>query len=252
MSKRGEYPVTLPDVMIAYKLGDLNNHPYYPAAKAGDFEAAFRIARDMITSNIADKILNRFGRDATLLPVLAQEAQGRNKIPLALALQIEDLTGIPVEMGVGQITKVSRTSMSGLDRVFVVPEFAGMVRQGTSYLLLDDTLTQGGTFAALASHIMQQGGTVHGAFALTGKQYSARLILEPATLNELRKQHGDIENEFQTVTGYSYSALTQSEARTLASFRPPEQVRIRIADERDARSGTPDTQEIQNSLIRLT
>ncbi len=144
MSRRTDEPVALPDARIAYRLGDLNNHPDYPAAKAGDFGAAFRIARDMMTQALAKDIVGAVGNGVSVLPVLAQEAQGRNKIPLAVALQLEHLAGLDVEIGVGQTTKVSRTGMDGLDRVFAVPEFAGSIQTGRRFLLLDDTLTQGG------------------------------------------------------------------------------------------------------------
>ncbi|MBK8453309.1 MAG: phosphoribosyltransferase [Thiofilum sp.] len=237
MSKRGNHPVNIPDVLIPYKLGDLNDHPDYQAAKAGDFEAALRIAQQMITDSVANEVVQRFGTQALLLPVLAQEAQGRNKIPLALAIQLEALTGLGIELGIGQRTKVSRTTMSGLDRVFIVPEFEGIVLAKQSYILIDDTLTQGGTFASLASHLQQFQGVVSGAFALTGKQYSARLNLDFVMLQLLRDKYGDLETLFTTVTGYDYAALTQSEARTLVSFRPPESVRVRIINERDATSG---------------
>ena len=47
--------------------------------------------------------------------------------------------------------------MDGPGRLFNSPEFDGPVVNGATYLLVDDTLSQGGTFAALASHI-QLGG----------------------------------------------------------------------------------------------
>ena len=109
-----------------------------------------------------------------------------------------------------------------------MPEFQGIVRTNTDYLLLDDTLTQGGTFAALASNIQQSGGNVIGTFALTGKQYSAKLMLDPETLQQLNDKYGDIEHDFKAATGYGFAALTQSEARALAHFRPAESVRDRI------------------------
>ncbi len=79
-----------------------------------------------------------------------------------------------------------------------------------------------------------------GVFALTGKQYSARLALDTQMLDTLRKKHGDLENDFRAATGYCYAALTQSEARTLANYHPAEQVRVRILDARDAGSSTTD------------
>ncbi len=108
-------------------------------------------------------------------------------------------------------------------------------------MISDDTLTQGGTFAALASYVEQNGAHVVGAFALTGKQYSAQLTLDLTLLNELRTHYGDLEPYFQEATGYSFTALTQSEARTLIHYRPTEQVRIRILNERDARSSSTDS-----------
>lgn len=242
MSKRDDFPVTLSRTMVAYKLGELNSHPAYDEAKRGGMAAAFFVADSLVTPQLIESVFYYFGiktsdMPVTILPVLAQEAQGRNKIPLAAALRIEEDARLPVETNIVQASKVGRTGLSGLDRVFTMPEFEGEVRTDTTYLLLDDTLTQGGTFAALAAHIRQSGGQVIGALALTGKQYSAKLILEPATLQQLREKYGDIEHEFKTATGYGLSALTQSEARTLASFRPSESVRDRIIAAGNEKSG---------------
>lgn len=63
---------------------------------------------------------------------------------------------------------------------------------------------------------------------MTGKQYSAKLALNPITLQQLRDKYGDIEHDFKAATGYGFAALTQSEARALANFRPAESVRDRI------------------------
>jgi hypothetical protein len=120
--------------------------------------------------------------------------------------------------------------MDGLDRIFAPVDFAGAV-EAKPYLLVDDTLTQGGTFAALASHIREGGGTVAGVIALTGKQYSAKIQPSPETLASLRQKHGDLENEFRAATGYGFDALTESEARYLARYEPADRLRDRISDE---------------------
>jgi len=231
VSKRANHPVNIPDASILHTLGHLNEHPHYLPAKAGDFAAALLVVQDLMATIELDIFKLYVEQQAMLLPVLAQEAQGRNKIPLALALYLEHKLRLEVELGIGQATKVSRTSLSGLDRVFVVPEFVGQAIVGQAYILLDDTLTQGGTFAALASHLQQQGAKVLGAIALTGKQYSARLNLDSALLEQLRNKHGELESTFQTITGYNYTALTHSEARTLCNFKPAEQVKERILAE---------------------
>jgi hypothetical protein len=148
------HPINIPDALILHTLGQLNEHPCYLPAKAGDFAAALAVVQDLMATIELDIFKPYVEQQAMLLPVLAQEAQGRNKILLALALYLEHKLGLNVELGIGQLTKVSRTNLNGLDRVFVVPEFAGKAI-GQAYVLIDDTLTQGETFAALASHLQQ-------------------------------------------------------------------------------------------------
>lgn len=235
MSKRDNFPVDVPDVIIPYKLGDLGGHIDYQAAKAGDTIAAVRLANDLVTNDVAKKVASIGGNDVLLLPVLAEEGTGRNKIPLAIAKVLQGKTGRKVELSIYQVNKPTRTGLNGLDRIFAVPEFEGDTDlSGRSFLLVDDTLTQGGTFASLASHIRQNGGNVAGAMALTGKQFSARLKLDSSTLGKLKQQYGDIENDFREATGYGFDALTESEARYLSNYKPSQTVRDRILEERDA------------------
>ncbi len=235
MAKRDDFTVDIPDVVIPYKLGDLGGHPDYPAAKAGDTVAAVRLASELVTDVVAEKVASIGGSETLLLPVLAEESAGRNKIPLAIAKVLQGKTGRKVELSIYQINKPTRTGLGGLDRIFAVPEFEGDGDlSGRVFLLVDDTLTQGGTFASLASHIRQKGGCVAGAMALTGKQFSARLKLDALTLGKLKQQYGDIENDFREATGYGFEALTESEARYLANYKPAQAVRDRILEERDA------------------
>lgn len=147
MSKRANHPVNIPDALILRTLGQLNEHPHYLTAKAGDFAAALAVVQDLMATIKLDIFKPYVEQQVMLLPVLAQKAQGRNKIPLALALALylEHKLGLNVELGIGQLTKVLRTSLNGLDRVFVVPEFTGKTI-GQAYVLIDDTLTQDGTF----------------------------------------------------------------------------------------------------------
>lgn len=93
MAKRDDCPVELPYVQVAYKLGDLSSHPAYEEAKAGGKAASFIVADSLVTTELVKQIVDSFGRDFTVIPVLAQESAGRNKIPLAVALRIEEETG---------------------------------------------------------------------------------------------------------------------------------------------------------------
>lgn len=223
--------IMIPDAIIGSTLGTASSHPDYPAAKAGDSEAAMRLALDLVTPEMVAKVQTRLG-DARprVLPVTAEEAAGRNKIPMAVSVVLADRMGLDVDAGIVQANRAHRTGMDGLDRIFAPVDFAGTVEPG-QYLLVDDTLTQGGTFAALASHIREGGGTVAGIVALTGKQYSAKIQPSPEILTSLRQKHGDLENEFRAATGYGFDALTESEARYLARYEPAQRLRDRIAAE---------------------
>lgn len=221
----------IPDAIIASTLGSASSHPDYAAAKGGDIEAAVRLALDLVTPDLLAKVQAVIGDCKPLVvPVVAEEAAGRNKIPRAAAEVLAQRLGLEAANGIVQANRAHRTGMDGLDRIFASVDFAGVV-EARPYLLVDDTLTQGGTFAALASHIREGGGSVAGVVALTGKQYSARIQPCAESLASLRHKHGDFENEFRAATGYGFDALTESEARYLARYEPADRLRDRISDE---------------------
>ncbi|MEY3895197.1 MAG: hypothetical protein RLZZ214_716, partial [Verrucomicrobiota bacterium] len=222
--------VEMPPAVIGHSL-DATKHPEYAAAKAGNPNAALRVARDLVTPQMRSAVKALIG-DSTpvIVPVVAIEATGNNMIPQMVAIRLEESLGLSSTAEIVQSVRAHRSDKSGLDRVFSQPEFSGPVEQGQTYLLVDDTLTQGGTFAALADYITRNGGEVVGAVALTGKQYSATLRLSEPLLAQLRKRLGDLEDTFRTATGHGFERLTESEARTLVSYGPLERVRARILE----------------------
>ncbi|GEQ77941.1 hypothetical protein CTTA_4946 [Comamonas testosteroni] len=222
---------SMPDAIIGSTLGSASSHPDYAAAKAGDIEAAFRLAQDIVTSELVAKVRAAIGGSKpVVVPVAAEEATGRNRIPVAAAGVLAQRLGLSTSGAIVQANRAHRTGMDGLDRIFAPVDFAGAV-EAKPYLLVDDTLTQGGTFAALASHIREGGGTVAGVIALTGKQYSAKIQPTTESLASLRQKHGDLENEFRAATGYGFDSLTESEARYLARYEPADRLRDRISAE---------------------
>lgn len=229
-SRRSENGNTLPDAIIGHKLGDLNNHPDYAAAKAGDTDAAMRIAIDMVDYAMVAKVRAAAGGADIIVPVVSVEATGRNKIPMAVAEVLAEKLGTKTETQIIQADSPKRTSMDGLDRLLTPPTFDGPVERGAAYVLVDDTLTQGGTFAALASHIRDGGGDVAAAVALTGKQYSAKLAPSPELLSQVRERFQSVEDQFRAATGYGFDALTESEARYLAKHDNAQLVRDRISE----------------------
>ncbi|WP_310637529.1 PLxRFG domain-containing protein [Delftia acidovorans] len=228
---RSDSAAITPDAIIGSTLGSASKHPDYAAAKGGDVAAATRLAVDLVTPEMVAKVAAALGgARPRVLPVAAEEASGRNKIPRAVAEVLAARLGLETATGIVQANRARRTGLDGLDRIFAPVDFAGAVELG-DYLLVDDTLTQGGTFAALASHIREGGGNVVGVVALTGKQYSAKIQPSPEILATLRQKHGDLEAQFRAATGYGFDALTESEARYLARFEPAERLRDRIAEE---------------------
>ena len=258
---RSDSAAAMPDAIIGSTLGSASKHPDYVAAKGGDVAAATRLAVDLVTPEMAAKVAAALGgARPRVLPVAAEESSGRNKIPRAVAEVLAARLGLETTTGIVQANRARRTGLDGLDRIFAPVDFAGTVEPG-DYLLVDDTLTQGGTFAALASHIREGGGNVVGVVALTGKQYSAKIQPSPETLASLRQKHGDLEDQFRAATGYGFDALTESEARYLARFEPAERLRDRIAEEgrrasERADQGNPrqgdDADELSFSRSRLS
>lgn len=227
--------------IIGANLGTATSHPRYAAAKAGDVEAAVDVARALVTPELVDQVRAAIGGSKpVVVPVVSVEASGRNKIPLASAEVLAGNLGLETATEIVQSNSPKRTAMDGLDRIFASPEFDGPVVRGQDYVILDDTLTQGATFAALAAHIEAGGGRVVSAVALTGKQYSARIQPSSETLKSLREKHGDLESAFKAATGYGFDALTESEARYLANFKPAESVRDRIIAEGRSRGERQD------------
>ena len=80
----------------------------------------------------------------------------------------------------------------------------------------------------LLTLFMQQGGSVIGATVLTGKDYSAILRLDSEKLNELRGQHGQIEDWWRQRFGFGFDCLTASEARYLINTATSETILARI------------------------
>jgi hypothetical protein len=217
------------EAVIGAPLGAAKSHPDYAAAKAGNIEAAIRVATSLVTPKLIAQVRSlASASEVVLMPIISVEAAGNNKIPQAVAEFIGMATGLHVTEDVVQADSPKRTSMDGLDRIFNSPTFDGPVIAGTRYILVDDTLTQGATFASLTNHIEQRGGFVIGAIALTGKNYSAKLQPPPQLIEQLREAFGDIEPDFKAATGYGFGALTASEARYLVNFNPSDTVRARI------------------------
>ena len=224
--------INVPKVVIAGNLGSLNNHPDYEMAKKGDASAGLNVAESLVTDKLISDIKGMIGNEKPIVvPVLSVEDGGANTIPSMATALIAEKLGLNSDGNIRQTSFSKRTEKNGLDRIFTPVDFEGHVEKGKKYLIVDDTITQGGTFAGLENHITENGGEVIGSVALSGKQYSGTINLDQKTLQELREKYGDIERRFIDATGYGFEGLTQSEARYILGFKQPERFRARVAIE---------------------
>jgi hypothetical protein len=105
-------------------------------------------------------------------------------------------------------------------------------------VLVDDFVGQGGTLANLRGHLIAAGANVMGATVLTGKTHSAGLALQNATLEKLRRKHGEsIEQWWFERFGHAFDSLTESEAGYLT--RTPDADRVRSSIAAEERGGDP-------------
>lgn len=232
-SRRG-WDESFPDAVLAHQLNVVKAHPDYVAAKSGNTAAALRLAQDIVTDGYVQAIRAALppGSKPAVVPVLAAEAAGNNRIPQAAAYVLAKKLDLKVDDGIVQASKVNRGGADGLSRLGRQPKFEGPVTPGQEYLLLDDTLTQGGTVAQLKTHIEDAGGKVLLVSALTGRDYSRKIALSPETLGRLRDRFGSIENWWRDTFGYGFEGFTESEAAYLLKLRgdpTPESIRDRVA-----------------------
>ena len=79
------------------------------AAKSGDTEAAIRQVQAIVKPTTVEAARERFGQNVAYVPVLAQEATGRNKIPVVLAAYYAQATGATLARDVVQTNTAFHT-----------------------------------------------------------------------------------------------------------------------------------------------
>ena len=162
-----------------------------------------------------------------------------NAIPEELANELGQRLGLAVDHGIIQSNVVAHTGASGFHRLANQAAFDGAVVRGRSYVLVDDFVGQGGTLANLRGFLIDGGGHVVGATALTGKPFSSILAPTNDKLSALRAKHGqDLETWWLDRFGHAFDCLTQSEARYLERTLDADTIRTRIAAAEQAGAGS--------------
>ncbi|MES2885585.1 MAG: phosphoribosyltransferase [Pseudomonadota bacterium] len=220
-----------PDVLIVAEPDLVQKHEAYKAAKSGDGMAAAALVSEFLDEAAIDRVRQLTGNvPLTLVSAHAEEEMGRNAIPQAAAAWLARQMGLAVDDGIVQINIVNHTKASGFARLARPALFDGQVTAGTTYLMVDDFIGQGGTLANLRGFLMSHGGHVIGAVALTGKPHSAKLQLSNERLFALREKHERLEPWWQNRFGYGFDRLTESEARYLAETPDAQRIRDRITE----------------------
>lgn len=231
---RSPWEAGFPPVAIHAPKREVSTHPWFAGARSGDVDAAALLVADTCSGAAVDWLAELGKGSAPLLAgVLTQKADGPNVLPEVLAHGLHLLLGWELDTQLVQANLVDHAGDAGFSRLVRQAVFAGAVEQGRAYVLVDDCIGQGGTLANLRGHIIAGGGRVLGATALTGNTSAAVLRPAPGRLEELRGQHGSIEQWWQEYFGFGYDCLTHAEAGFLLGHDSAT-IRSRIGE----RSGT--------------
>jgi hypothetical protein len=197
---RAPWPAGFPDVVIHTTVADRDRHPDYHAAKAGDLDAAARVVGALLCERaVAEIACLLAGISPIVVPVHAQEREGINFLPQALAIELGHRLGLELTGEIVQTNTVGHTRADGFHRLAFQPTFDGAVKLGRPHLLVDDHVGLGGTLANL--------------------------------LQALRKKHGEpLEHYWCEQFGFGLEALTEAEAGYLLRTPSFDVIRDRMAE----------------------
>lgn len=229
---RSPWQPDFPEVVIHSDLSSRNGHPAYSAAKSGDAEAAKRLVEDLLTAQgIEDLRALLAGQRPILLPITADELEGFNSIPDAMAQALGQQLGLIAAAGqVMQANKVGHTKANGWHRLVTPAAFTGEVTPGADYLLIDDHVGFGGTLANLRGFVQAKGGRVLGMTTLTETREARCIAVRSETLNLLQETHGtSLEQFWHGQFGHGLDCLTNIEAGYLCRVESVAAIKNRMA-----------------------
>jgi hypothetical protein len=221
----------------------LEEHPDYDAAKNNeDRIAALSLVHSFLKTpeNHAQlQLLKQKYSNAIIVPVHAVEANGKNKIPGALAEYIGNRTNIEINDNIIQTNRVHRTGKDEWHRFAFRPAFDGVVNSGRDYILVDDVFSNGGSFNELRLFIEKNGGKVVHTAAMSLGGHGDEIAPDPIIIKSLVDKYGSdtlslFLQEFNLYGG-NYKALTNPEAFALRRAPSLDEARDRILAARQAR-----------------
>ncbi len=207
-------------------------HPDYIGAKAGERDAATRLATDLLHETAIAEIAYLLDSHVPIIvPIRAVETTGINLIPDAMARELSQRFSLTMTTEIVQTNTVGHTRASGFHRLAFQPLFDGVVEPGKEYVLVDDHVGLGGTLANLRGYIESCGGRVIFATTLSASRNSKMLALKQETLHALREKHGQpLEEEFRCRFDFGLDALTEAEAGYLLRSPSVDGIRDRLVE----------------------
>lgn len=137
-----------------------------------------------------------------------------NALPFAYAGILSEYLGAEVNETIIQASRVGTTRLPRWMRYLCQASFEGDVDQRRPYIVLDDVVSSGGTFATLRSYII----ACTTALASNSGLHELFAIAEH-TVSVLRSEYGQgLDRFWQESFGHGISRLTESEAGYLCLF----------------------------------
>ena len=243
------WPKDFPNAIIHTSIKKMKADPDYIKAKAGDIESARRLVTKLIKPKKVLELLKKYP-DAIIVAPHAVEESGKNAIPAMMAEAYRD-AGFKVNDDIIQINTPKRTKKNGFLRLAIRPIFDGHVEPNREYILIDDTIGQGGTLSELRHYIENKGGKVVSTSALTSGIFGAKISIRPETIKKIINKFGRQEteeflNEFN-IAG-KIEALTEKEGQKIFRQSNLESIRTRILEEAQEANISPRTWEVQTPV----
>lgn len=237
MPPRTAWRPDFPPVIVQAEYMEMREHFAYRAAKNGESnEAALSLVSDLLSDNAVENI-KFFIRESRprIVPVHAEEARGRNKIPAAYAEALAEILGLDTDPGIIQSSVANHGGAPSIyHRLVSQPSFAGYVEPQVEYMIVDDNCTAGGTLANLKGFIETNGGIVILMSVLAHRRADRAYYISLAneTLARLKYRHRDLDALWREEFGYGIEALTEGEAGHLLAAPSVDTVRNRLIEAR--------------------
>ncbi|OTG61220.1 hypothetical protein B9T36_02125 [Acinetobacter sp. ANC 4204] len=221
-----------PKVQVLYPLNTLKNasEELYFEAKSGNVFSAFNLLA--IQLDTYDRIIHLkhifTEGNPIIVPVLAIEALGNNRIPAVFAEMIAEILNLEVNNDIVQTVKANHTDAGAYERIVRQPRFDGKVEKGRNYIIVDDTVAMGGTLAALKGYIESQGGYVQRAVTLTGLTTEFDIVPLEKMLKSVLGKHPNLSEWWQYEFGFPIEYLTQGELGHLRTPSSLDEIRNRL------------------------